>query len=52
LYVYGQQFFMLLKSDPVTDTVWPREWVDVYLYSSMTAALEEGEWSSARPDRN
>ena len=42
---------MLLKSDPVTDTVWPREWLEVYLYSSMTAALEGGEWSSAPPNR-
>jgi len=29
--------------------VWPRGWVEVYLYSSMTAALEGGEWSAARP---
>ena len=31
--------------------VWPRVWVEVYLYSSMTAALEGGEWSAARPGR-
>jgi len=31
--------------------VWPRGWVEVYLYSSMTAALEGGEWSAARPGR-
>ena len=29
--------------------MWPRGWVDVWLYSSMTTALEEGEWSAARP---
>ena len=37
-------------SDPVTGLVWPRRWVKVY-YSSMTAALEGGEWSAARPSR-
>jgi len=31
--------------------VWPRGWVEVQLYSSTTAALEEGEWSAARPGR-
>ena len=31
--------------------VWPRGWVEVYLYSSMTAALEGSEWSAARPGR-
>jgi len=31
--------------------VWPRGWVQVQLYSSMTAALEGGEWSAARPSR-
>ena len=35
----------------VTGTVWPRGWVQVYLYSSMTAALEGGEWSATRPGR-
>ena len=29
----------------------PRGRVEVYLYSSMTAALEGGEWSAARPGR-
>ena len=38
-------------SDPVTGPVWSRGWVEVYLYSSMTAALEGGEWSAARPGR-
>jgi len=37
--------------DPVTGPVWPRGWVEVLLYSSMTAALEGGEWSAARPGR-
>ena len=31
--------------------MWPRVWVEVYLYSSMTSALEGGEWSAARPGR-
>ena len=31
--------------------MWPRGWVEVQLYSSMTAALEGGEWSAARTDR-
>ena len=29
--------------------LWPRGWVEVQLYSSMTTALEGGEWSAARP---
>ena len=36
---------------PVTGPVWPRGWVEVELYSSMTAALERGEWSAALPGR-
>ena len=31
--------------------MWPRGWVEVQLYSSMTAALKGGEWSAARPGR-
>ena len=31
--------------------MWPRGWVEVWLYSSMTAALEGGGWSAARPGR-
>ena len=31
--------------------MWPRGWVEVWLYSSMTVALERGEWSAARPGR-
>ena len=30
---------------------WSRGWVEVCLYSSMTVALEGGEWSAARPSR-
>ena len=37
--------------DPVTNPMWPRGWAELYLYSSMTAALEWGEWSAARPGR-
>ena len=36
---------------PVTGPLWPRVWVEVYLYSSMTVALEGGEWSVASPAR-
>ena len=38
-------------SDPVIGPVWPRGWVEVQLYSSMTVALEGGEWSAALPGR-
>ena len=31
--------------------MWPRGWVEVQLYSSITAALEGGEWSAAHPGR-
>jgi hypothetical protein len=31
--------------------MWPRGWVEVQLYSSMTAALEGGGWSATRPGR-
>ena len=40
-----------MQSDPVTGPVWPRGWVEVQLYSSITAALEGSEWSAARPSR-
>jgi len=43
--------FCIKLSDPVTGPVWSRGWVEVFLYSSMTAALEGGEWSAARPGR-
>jgi len=54
---YGlTQFFAYIKLKkrlryPVTGPLWPRGWVEVKLYSSMTAALEGGEWSAARPGR-
>jgi len=31
--------------------MWPRGWLEVELYSSMTAGLEGGEWSAACPGR-
>jgi len=40
-----------MYSDPITGPVWPRGWVEVQLYCSMTAALEGGEWSAARSGR-
>jgi hypothetical protein len=30
---------------------WPRGWVEVQLYPFLAAALEGGEWSTARPNR-
>jgi hypothetical protein len=42
---------MKFVKDPVTGPVWPREWVEVYIYSSMTAALEGSERSAACPGR-
>ena len=39
------------KVIPFKGPVWPRGWIEVYVYSSMTAALEGGEWSAARPGR-
>jgi hypothetical protein len=41
-------YYSKMLSDPVTGLLWPRVWVEVQLYSSMTAALEAGEWSAAR----
>jgi len=32
-----------VNCDTVTGPVWPRVWVEVQFYSSMTAALEVGE---------
>ena len=32
--------------------MWPRRWIEVKLYSSMTAALEGSEWSAARTGRS
>ena len=49
--MHEDDFIHKLISDPVTGPVWPRGWVEVQLYCSMTAALEGGEWSAARPGR-
>ena len=38
------------KMFPLQARLWPRRCVEVYLYSSMTTALEGGEWSAAHPD--
>ena len=35
----------------VIGRVWPRGWVELYIYSSMSAALEGGDWSAARTGR-
>jgi len=48
---YSYKCIYIRQSDPVTGPVWPRGWVEVLLYSSITAALEGGEWSAARPGR-
>ena len=37
------------KMFPLQARLWPRRCVEVYLYSSMTTALEGGEWSAAHP---
>ena len=37
------------KVFPLEAQLWPRGRVDVQLYSSMTTALEVGEWSAAHP---
>ena len=37
------------KLSPLQVRLWPRGWVEVKLHSFMTAALEGGEWSAARP---
>ena len=42
---------LIMVMCPVTGPVWLRGWVQVQLYSDMTAALEEGEWSASRPGR-
>ena len=51
---YGQynnflllQVYLLHKTELGTS----RGWLEVYLYSSMTVALEGGEWSAAHPGR-
>ena len=40
------------KVFPLQAGLWPRGWVEVQLYSSMTAALEGGEGSASRPGRS
>jgi len=35
------------KLFPLQARLWPRRWVEVQLYSSMTTALEGVEWSAA-----
>ena len=37
------------KVFPLQARLWPRGWVEVQLYSSMTTALEGGVWAAARP---
>ena len=37
---------------PLQARLWPRGWVEVYLYSSMTSAREGGEWSVSRPSHS
>ena len=37
------------KVFPLQARLWPRGLVEVLHYSSMTTALEAGEWSAARP---
>ena len=38
-----------VKVFPLQARSWPGELVEIYIYSFMTAALEEGEWSASRP---
>ena len=42
---------MVKVNVPISGPLWPRSLVEVQPYSSMTAALEVGEWSVARPGR-
>ena len=41
--------FIKRKLTPSQAQMWPSGWVEVQLYSSMTSALEGGEWVAARP---
>ena len=34
---------------PLQARLWPRGWVEVYLFTSKTTALEGGKWSAALP---
>ena len=36
------------KVFPLQARLWPRGWVQLWLYSFMTTALEGGEWSATR----
>jgi hypothetical protein len=51
--VHLNQFVYILKKvvSPLQARMWPRGWVEVWPYSSMTAALEGGKWSAAHPGR-
>ena len=51
-FTYTTAFDIYIKVKcPRYRPVWPRGWVEVQLYSSMTATLEGGEWSAGRPSR-
>ena len=49
--VYIMRAYGIGKVFPLQVRLWPRGWVEVQLYSSMTAALDGGEWSAARLGR-
>jgi len=44
-------YYSKYKAFPLQAQLLPRGWVEVLLYSSMTTALEGGEWSAAGPGR-
>ena len=46
-----QRIIVKGKVFPLQVRLWPRGWVELQLYSFMTTALEEGEWSAVRPGR-
>ena len=45
---HSQLIVKIDKPFPLQARLWPRGWVDVQLYFSMTTALEGGEWSAVR----
>jgi len=51
IYTYTHTYTYKGKVIPLRPGV-ARGWVEVQLYSSMTAALEGGEWPAPRPGRN
>jgi len=54
IFTHKIQFWYIKKKSkmiPLQAWLWPRGWVEVYLYSSMTATLEVSEWLAARPGR-